>query len=117
MSSSKVATQLRAQSWSFRNDHPDKCQKRSQATGVEAELAEQRRLGVSLHLFVECADGRVECRQLSLQTIAPEDKHCHFSLLMLTSPLVGIGASVAAERRKHGRCDDFINSGEFAIVP
>ena len=34
--------------------------KSSYATGVKADIAELLRLGVTLHLFVECADSRVE---------------------------------------------------------
>ena len=98
------SAQRRIQSWSFRHDHPEKGQEWSQATGVEAELAVQRRLGIALHLVLECGNSGVETCQLSLQTIAQEDEHRHFSLLMLSSPRVVIGASVAAERRKHGSC-------------
>ncbi len=66
---------------------------------------------------MKCADGRVKCRKLTLQTIAPEHEHRHFSLLMLTSPLVMISVSVAAERRKHGNWYLSNKSGEFSMVP
>jgi hypothetical protein len=52
---------------------------------------------------MERANGCIEGSQLTLQPITPEDEHGHLALLMLPSPLLEIGTSIAAERRKHGR--------------
>ena len=63
------------------------------------------------------ADGGIQSSELSLQSVPPEHEHGHLALLMLTSPLLMIGASVAAERRKHGFRDICKKSGEFTMVP
>ena len=50
---------------------------------------------------MERADGCIKSSQLSLQPITPEDEHGHLALLMLPSPLLEIGASIAAEGGEH----------------
>ena len=50
---------------------------------------------------MERADGCIKGSQLTLQPITPEDEHGHLALLMLPSPLLEIGTSIAAERGKH----------------
>ena len=50
---------------------------------------------------MERADGCIKGSQLTLQPITPEDEHGHLALLMLPSPLLEIGASIAAKRGEH----------------
>ena len=92
-------------------------QARSQAVGAEAERPATCRLGVALHLVMKRSDGGIQSGELTLQSIPPKHQHGHLALLMLTSPLLMIGASVAAERRKHGFGDICSKSGEFTMVP